>query len=79
MSDRPARVRQPDRLCFDEIDGPTIGDEAAAVPVAGLTAWQAALERTPIDAGERVLVTGASGGVGHFAVRIAKVATMRRP
>lgn len=45
--------------------------QAAAVPLAGLTAWQA-LKKTPIGAGMRVLVTGASGGVGHFAVQIAR-------
>jgi NADPH:quinone reductase-like Zn-dependent oxidoreductase len=45
--------------------------QAAAVPLAGLTAWQA-LDRTPIGPGQRVLVTGASGGVGHFALQIAK-------
>jgi NADPH:quinone reductase-like Zn-dependent oxidoreductase len=45
--------------------------QAAVVPLAGLTAWQA-LEKAPIVPGLRVLVTGASGGVGHFAVQIAK-------
>jgi NADPH:quinone reductase-like Zn-dependent oxidoreductase len=45
--------------------------EAAAVPLAGLTAWQA-LDKVTIAPGQRVLVTGASGGVGHFALQIAK-------
>lgn len=45
--------------------------EAAALPLAGLTAWQALIETALLDAGQRVLVTGASGGVGHLAVQIA--------
>jgi NADPH:quinone reductase-like Zn-dependent oxidoreductase len=67
----------PDLLRLEEIARPTIGDRDA-VPLAGLTAWQA-LEKAPINVGQRVLVTGASGGVGHFAVQIAKPASMRRP
>lgn len=43
---------------------------AAALPVAGGTAWQA-LERGSVASGERVLVIGASGGVGTFAVQLA--------
>lgn len=46
--------------------------EAAAMPLAGLTAWQALVETAHVGSGTRVLVTGASGGVGHFAVQIAK-------
>lgn len=46
-------------------------EQAGVVPLAGLTAWQA-LEKAQIQPGQRVLVTGASGGVGHFAVQIAK-------
>lgn len=50
-----------------------IGDvEAAAVPLAGLTAWQALVDTAGVDEGSRVLVLGAAGGVGHFAVQIAK-------
>ncbi|MDJ1497203.1 NADP-dependent oxidoreductase [Cytophagaceae bacterium DM2B3-1] len=45
--------------------------QAAAVPMAALTAYQAVLQ-AQIAPGERVLVHGASGGVGHFAVQIAK-------
>ncbi|MFI6922235.1 zinc-binding dehydrogenase [Nonomuraea spiralis] len=45
---------------------------AAAVPVAGLTAWQAVFEHARIGRGTRVLINGAGGGVGLFAVQLAK-------
>ncbi len=44
----------------------------ASVPVAGLTALQALITHGKLKAGETVLINGASGGVGHFAVQIAK-------
>ncbi len=47
-------------------------EEMAALPVAGLTALQALVTHGKVKAGETVLVNGASGGVGHFAVQIAK-------
>jgi NADPH:quinone reductase-like Zn-dependent oxidoreductase len=46
--------------------------QAAAVPVSGLTALQAVRDRGHVQAGQQVLVIGASGGVGTFAVQIAK-------
>jgi NADPH:quinone reductase-like Zn-dependent oxidoreductase len=46
--------------------------EAGALPLAGLTAWQALVETADVQAGQRVLVLGAAGGVGHLAVQIAK-------
>ncbi|OMQ16390.1 NAD(P)-dependent alcohol dehydrogenase [Modestobacter sp. VKM Ac-2676] len=46
--------------------------QAAAVPVSGLTALQAVRDHGRVQAGQRVLVIGASGGVGTFAVQIAK-------
>lgn len=45
---------------------------AAAVPLAGLTAWQGLLEHGGLQAGQRVLIHGGTGGVGHLAVQIAK-------
>jgi NADPH:quinone reductase-like Zn-dependent oxidoreductase len=45
--------------------------EAAALPLAGLTAWQALVETAGLAAGHRVLVHAAAGGVGHIAVQIA--------
>ncbi|MEU8378837.1 NADP-dependent oxidoreductase [Streptosporangium sp. NPDC048865] len=47
---------------------------AAAIPVAGLTAWQAVFEHANVTSGQRVLVNGAGGGVGGFAVQLAKYA-----
>ncbi|MFD5148689.1 NADP-dependent oxidoreductase [Streptomyces sp. NPDC058401] len=45
---------------------------AAALPLASLTAWQALTDTADLRAGQRVLVHAAAGGVGHFAVQIAK-------
>ena len=47
-------------------------EEAAALPLAGMTAYQALTEALEVQPGERVLVHAASGGVGHLAVQIAK-------
>ncbi|MFD7449406.1 NADP-dependent oxidoreductase [Kitasatospora sp. NPDC059827] len=46
--------------------------EAAALPLAALTAWQGLVDRAGIGEGDRVLVHRAAGGVGHLAVQIAK-------
>lgn len=45
--------------------------EAGALPLAALTAWQALVETADVRGGQRVLVIGAGGGVGHLAVQIA--------
>lgn len=63
VSIRDAVVQKPTNLSFEQ---------AAAVPVAGLTALQALRDHGQVQAGQGVLVNGASGGVGTFAVQIAR-------
>ncbi|WP_454791830.1 NADP-dependent oxidoreductase [Mycolicibacterium lutetiense] len=46
--------------------------EAAALPLAGLTAWQMLIDVARLTPGQRVLISAAAGGVGHLAVQIAK-------
>jgi NADPH:quinone reductase-like Zn-dependent oxidoreductase len=46
--------------------------ESAAIPLAGLTAWQGLFEHGRLREGERVLIHGAAGGVGHFATQLAR-------
>jgi NADPH:quinone reductase-like Zn-dependent oxidoreductase len=46
--------------------------EAAALPMGGLSAWQALVVHGGLQAGERVAVTGANGGVGHLAVQLVE-------
>lgn len=46
-------------------------DAAAALPLKGLTAWQALVDTADVRPGQRVLVHGASGGVGRFVVQVA--------
>ncbi|MFG1927333.1 NADP-dependent oxidoreductase [Cryptosporangium sp. NPDC048952] len=48
--------------------------DASALPVGGLTAWQALFEHADLHSGQRVLVTGAGGSVGGFAVQLAVAA-----
>jgi NADPH:quinone reductase-like Zn-dependent oxidoreductase len=54
---------QPESLDFDN---------AAAIPVGALTSWQAIFDTANLQAGQRILITGASGGVGSMAVQLAK-------
>ncbi len=56
-------VRKPQNLTFER---------AAAIPIAGVTALQALRDHGRIQAGQTVLISGAGGGVGTFAVQIAK-------
>ncbi|MGW9211448.1 NADP-dependent oxidoreductase [Embleya sp. NPDC055664] len=46
--------------------------EAAALPIAGLTAWQGLVDLAAVTEGHRVLIHGGGGGVGHIAIQIAK-------
>jgi len=61
----PARhfVPKPASLSFEE---------AAGLPLAALTAWQGLVDTGKLEAGQRVLIHAAAGGVGHLAVQIAK-------
>lgn len=61
--DDPSLAAAPSNMNFEQ---------AASVPIAGLTALQALRDKGHVHAGEKVLVNGASGGVGTFAVQIAK-------
>jgi NADPH:quinone reductase-like Zn-dependent oxidoreductase len=47
-------------------------EEAGALPLAGLTAWQIVVDTIALEAGADLLVHGAAGGVGHLAVQVAK-------
>lgn len=51
---------------------PLSHEEAAALPLAGLTAWQIVVDTVQLEEGADVLIHGAAGGVGHLAVQIAK-------
>jgi NADPH:quinone reductase-like Zn-dependent oxidoreductase len=61
----PARAIAPKPLSKDYV-------QAAAVPLSALTAWQALVDHAKLEPGQRVLVQGGAGGVGSFAVQIAK-------
>jgi NADPH:quinone reductase-like Zn-dependent oxidoreductase len=47
-------------------------EEAASIPLVGLTAWQALIERGHLQKGQKVLIHAGSGGVGTFAIQLAK-------
>jgi NADPH2:quinone reductase len=64
-------VAVPERSLAPLPEGWTF-EEGAAGPLAHLTAWRALVDRAAVQPGERVLVTGASGGVGSAAVVLAK-------
>ncbi len=47
-------------------------DEAASIPLVGLTAWQALIEKANLKQGQKVFIQAGSGGVGTFAIQLAK-------
>ena len=52
-------------------------EQAAAIPIAGITAWQSLFDVGGLERGQTALIAGAAGGVGHFAVQFAKHAGAR--
>lgn len=61
----PARGFVPKPAAIDHV-------QAGALPLAALTAWQALVDTARLEAGQRVLIHAAAGGVGHLAVQIAR-------
>ena len=61
----PAHVLAPRPLELDHV-------ESAAIPLPALSAWQGLFEHGGLEPGERVLIHGAAGGVGHFATQLAR-------
>lgn len=66
--DAALAAHKPERLSFAE---------ASAIPLAGGTAWEAVIRRLNVRPGETILIQGAAGGVGSFAVQFAKAAGAR--
>ena len=69
MSESPGRIGEDGHHSRDT--------RAAAIPLASLTAWQSLFEAASIQSGQSVLIHAAAGGVGHFAVQLAKWAGAR--
>jgi NADPH:quinone reductase-like Zn-dependent oxidoreductase len=65
------RVKVPASHVHPQPEGLSV-EEAAAIPLAGLTAYRAVVSRAGVGAGETVLVTGIGGGVSTFALQIAR-------
>lgn len=62
--DEAQLVKKPDGVSFEE---------AAAIPLAGMTAWQMLFDKVNLTSGETVLIHGGAGGIGCFAVQLAKL------
>ncbi len=67
------RIAVPDAWLLPVADGLDLA-QVAAMPVAGITAWMALHGRAHLESTDRVLILGASGGVGALAVQLAKAA-----
>ena len=67
------QIAVPEAWLLPVADGLDLA-QVAAMPVAGITAWQALHGRAHVEADDRVLVLGASGGVGALAIQLAKAA-----
>ncbi len=65
VADARLLARKPENLSLHE---------AVALPLVSITAWDALIRGAKIDKGERVLVHGATGGVGHLGIQLAKIA-----
>jgi NADPH:quinone reductase len=63
LADTRLLVHKPKRLSMEE---------AAAVPLVAITAWEALFERAKIKSGDEILIHGGTGGVGHVAIQLAK-------
>jgi NADPH:quinone reductase-like Zn-dependent oxidoreductase len=61
----PASVLAPKPSTLDHV-------ASAAIPLAALSAWQGLFDHGQLEAGQRVLIHGAAGGVGHFATQLAR-------
>jgi NADPH:quinone reductase-like Zn-dependent oxidoreductase len=61
----PANLLAPKPRSLDHV-------QSAAIPMPAVTAWQGLFDHGRLEAGQRVLVTGASGGVGHIAAQLAR-------
>ena len=64
VADPQLLAKKPNNLSFEE---------AAAIPIPGLTAYQAINEHLKISSGQKILIQAAAGGVGHLAVQFAKM------
>jgi NADPH:quinone reductase-like Zn-dependent oxidoreductase len=64
VADPGVLAKKPPNISFDE---------AAAIPIAGLTAYQAINEELKVAEGQKILIQAAAGGVGHLAVQLAKL------
>lgn len=72
--DRGAQARFVVVKAVELVAAPTSTDlvHAAAVPLAAITAWQGLFDHGGLAAGQKVLIHGGAGGVGHFAIQLAK-------